>query len=86
MARAEHVHVQFPIWSERDLQPTLEPRGRIELKRASPADEIPGYAQLQRQIHHALRAQHPEWLEPNGDSPVCDCYESRFAKLLRTLT
>lgn len=58
----------------------------MELKPASPADEIPGYRQLQRQIHHALREQHPEWLQPNGDSPTCDSYESRFAELLRRLT
>jgi hypothetical protein len=35
---------------------------------------------------HALRAQHPEWVQPNGASPICDSYESRFAELLRTLT
>jgi hypothetical protein len=47
------------------------------------AQEVPGYAQLQRQIHVALRAQHPEWVLPNGDSPTCDSYELRFAELLR---
>ena len=40
------------------------------------------YVQLQREIHDALRKQHPEWIEPNGDCPTCDSYESRFAKLL----
>jgi hypothetical protein len=44
--------------------------------------EVPGYAALQRHMHHALRAQHPEWIESNGDSPKCDLYESRFAQLL----
>src|SRR5262249_11907923 len=44
--------------------------------------EVRTYAQLQRQIHHALRAQHPEWIQPDGDCPVCDAYESRLAKLL----
>lgn len=43
---------------------------------------VPGYAALQRQMHDALRAQHPEWIEPNGDSPTCDFYELRFAQLL----
>jgi hypothetical protein len=38
--------------------------------------------QLQREMHDALRAQHPEWVQPNGDSPICDAYESRFAELL----
>jgi hypothetical protein len=86
MARAEHVDVQFPTWTERNLQPPSEPRERMELKPASLADEIPVYTQLQRQIHHALREQHPEWVQPNGDSPICDSYESRLAELLRTLT
>jgi hypothetical protein len=58
----------------------------MELKLASPAAEISGYSQLQREIHHALRAQHPEWVQSDGESPTCDCYESRFAQLLRTLT
>ena len=44
--------------------------------------EVPGYAELQREIHDALRAQHPEWIEANGKSPRCDYYESLFAALL----
>jgi len=40
------------------------------------------YVQLQQQIHEALRRQHPEWVQPNGESPMCDAYESRLAKLL----
>jgi hypothetical protein len=45
-------------------------------------DEIRSYAQLQRKIHDALRAEHPEWVEPNGDCPTCESYESRLAELL----
>jgi hypothetical protein len=40
--------------------------------------EVLGYAALQRDIHHALRAQHPEWIEADGNSPTCDSYESRL--------
>ena len=46
------------------------------------AVEVPGYVELQREIQHALRAQHPEWIEADGKSPTCDYYESRFAELL----
>jgi hypothetical protein len=46
------------------------------------SDEIHSYIQLQQQIHHALRVQHPDWVEPNGNRPTCDSYESRFADLL----
>jgi hypothetical protein len=40
------------------------------------------YAELQQRIHHDLRAQHPEWVEPTGDSPICDLYERRLAELI----
>ena len=46
------------------------------------ANEIHSYTELQRQIHQDLRVQHPEWVEPNGESPICDSYESRLAELL----
>ena len=44
--------------------------------------QIHSYAELQQQIHQDLRIQHPEWVEPNGDCPTCDAYESRLAELL----
>jgi len=49
---------------------------------SSLAAEVPGYAQLQREMHDALRAQHPDWILPNGDCPSCDSYDARFAELL----
>jgi hypothetical protein len=45
-------------------------------------NEIHSYSELQHQIHDDLRVQHPEWVEPNGDCPTCDSYESRLAELL----
>ncbi len=44
------------------------------------------YTELRQQIHDDLRSQHPEWVEPNGESPNCDSYEARFIKLLDSLT
>jgi hypothetical protein len=44
--------------------------------------QIHSYIQLQQQIHDDLRIQHPEWVEPNGNCPTCDSYESRLAELL----
>jgi hypothetical protein len=44
--------------------------------------EVPGYAELQGQMHEALRVQHPEWIEADGKSPTCDSYEACFAELL----
>ena len=46
------------------------------------SNEVRAYAQLQQEIHDALRVQHPEWVEPNGDCPTCESYESRLAEML----
>ncbi len=46
------------------------------------SDTIRSYAELRELIRVSLRIQNPEWVEPNGDSPVCDSYETRFAELL----
>ncbi len=42
--------------------------------------QIHTYAELQQQIHEELRIQHPEWVEPNGESSM------RLMELLDTLT
>ena len=34
-------------------------------------------------IRKALREQHPEWIDIDGECNLCDVYEARFAKLLR---
>jgi hypothetical protein len=43
------------------------------------------YTELRRQIHEDLRIQHPEWVQPNGESPICDSYESRLMEMLADL-
>jgi hypothetical protein len=45
-------------------------------------DHVQAYVQLQKQMHEALLREHPEWVEPNGDCPMCEAYESRLAELL----
>jgi hypothetical protein len=49
---------------------------------SSNSGEVRSYAELQRQIRDALRKQHPEWIEQDGDCPTGQSYESRFAELL----
>ena len=44
--------------------------------------QIHTYAELRQQIHNDLRRQHPEWIEPGGESPMCDFYEARLMDLL----
>jgi hypothetical protein len=43
-------------------------------------------AELRQQIHDDLRIQHPEWVRPNGQSPICDSYEARLMELLLAAT
>jgi hypothetical protein len=42
----------------------------------------PSYAELRALIRASLRSQHPEWIEPDGNSPICDEYDARLAYLL----
>ena len=44
--------------------------------------QIHTYTELLQQIHGDLRIQHPEWVQPNGESPTCDSYEARLMELL----
>ena len=48
--------------------------------------EIRTYTELLQQIHNELRIQHPEWVQSNGESPMCDAYEVRLTELLDKLT
>jgi len=48
--------------------------------------QIRTYTELRQRIHGDLRIQHPEWLQPNGESPMCDFYEARLMELLDPLT
>ena len=42
--------------------------------------QIHTYTELRKQIHDDLRIQHPEWVEPNGESSM------RIMELLDALT
>ncbi len=44
------------------------------------------YTQLQQQIHDDLRIQHPDWVQGNGKSPICDSYDACLTEMLGTLT
>ena len=46
--------------------------------------QIHTYTELRQQIHDDLRMQHPEWVEPDGECPKCDSYESLLMELLDT--
>jgi hypothetical protein len=62
------------------LLPILLPV-KVNASKAVP-EAVQPYVQLQQQVHEALRKEHPEWVEPNGECPTCEAYESRLAELL----
>ena len=49
------------------------------------SDEIRSYAELRELIWVSLRIQHPEWVNSDGNSPICDFYDARVAELLGLL-
>ena len=57
----------------------------IKGRPTSMSSQIHTYIELRQQIHHDLRVQHPEWIQPNGESPMCDSYEARLLELLDTV-
>jgi len=68
-----------PIWSSQ-----RQKKGIMKfVVRTKPMDvprQIHTYTELRKQIHDDLRIQHPEWVEPNGESSMC------LLKLLDSLT
>jgi hypothetical protein len=44
--------------------------------------KVHSYSELRALVRASLRSQHPEWIEPNGNSPMCDEYDARLAYLL----
>ncbi len=58
----------------------------VSLTKPIAVPQIHTYTELLQQIHHDLRIQHPEWVEPSGESPVCDSYEARLMELLLAAT
>jgi hypothetical protein len=44
--------------------------------------KLHSYTELRALVRASLRSQHPEWIEPNGNSPICDEYDARLVYLL----
>jgi hypothetical protein len=76
--RREHVHRR----GKSNKPPSAT--GESFAKPTSVHHEIHTYIELRRQIHDDLRVQHPEWVQPNGECPLCDSYEARLMELLDT--
>jgi len=62
------------------------PFRRVFHKPGAMFHQIHTYTELRQQIHDDLRFQHPDWVQPNGESPICDSYEARLMELIDPLT
>ena len=78
--RTQRIHRRGKL--DKASQPTVE----HATKPTAVPHQIHTYAELRQQIHHDLRIQHPKWVQPNGESPICDSYEARLMELLLAAT
>jgi hypothetical protein len=44
------------------------------------SQQVRPYTELRKQIHDDLQIHHPEWVQLNGESPMCDSYEARLVE------
>ena len=64
------------------LSKPLTATGESFAKPMAVPHQIHTYTELRQQIHDDLRIQHPEWVQPDGECPLCDSYEARLIELL----
>jgi hypothetical protein len=67
-------------WARRQSWSTGRPTLESFTRPIGMSRQIHTYAELRQQIHDDLPIQHPEWVEPNGESSMC------LMKVLDTLT
>jgi hypothetical protein len=78
----------MPVRHSRPALRRIPPVPRVNLlpRPIAMSPQIHTYSELQHQIHDDLRIQHPEWIQLNGESPMCDSYEACLTEMLDTLT
>ena len=76
--------VRMNISATSFVQQVVPAAQKVVFKPAVVGHPIQTVAELRQQIHDDLRRQHPEWIEPGGESSMCDFYESRLSQLLET--
>jgi hypothetical protein len=79
--RAVHrKHVRAAVWSILTWPNRRTPHLNLSPKPIAMSPPIHTYTELREQIHDDLRIQHPEWVEPDGESSM------RLMELLETVT
>jgi len=60
---------------------TAGPQGNFANGRTN-RHQVRTYAELQEQLHRDLMAQHPEWIDAEGNCPTCESYVGRLSELI----
>jgi len=60
---------------------TAGPQGNFANGRTN-RHQVRTYAELQEQLHRDLMAQHPEWIDAEGNCPTCESYDRRLAEMI----
>ena len=67
---AHRKHVRAAVWSILTWPNRRTPHVNLSPKPIAMSPQIHTYTELREQIHDELRTQHPEWVEPNGESSM----------------
>ena len=78
--RAHRKQRRAALWNNLTWPHRRTPHLNLSPKPISMSPQIHTYTELRQQIHDDLRIQHPEWVEPNGESSM------RLLEQLDTLT
>jgi hypothetical protein len=55
--------------------------GFVRREHNQDAEQLETKSYANRKIHDDLQIHHPEWVQLNGESPMCDSYEARLVEL-----
>ena len=68
---AHRKQLRAAFWSILTWPNRRTPHLNLSPKPIAMSPQIHTYTELRQQIHDDLRIQHPEWVEPNGESSMC---------------
>jgi hypothetical protein len=69
--RAHRKQRRAALWNNLTWPHRRTPHLNRSPKPIAMSPQIHTYTELRQQIHDDLRIQHPEWVEPNGESSMC---------------
>jgi hypothetical protein len=67
---AHRKHMRAAFWSTLSWPNRRTPHLNLSPKPIAMSPQIQTHTELREQIHDDLRIQHPEWVQPNGESSM----------------